>query len=1015
VSHKKGNNQASNLSSDGRLEELRRLAEDIVNRQPREAVQPEVDRVLELLQELEIYQVELRLQNEELMATQENLAKTSDQYQDLFEFAPVGYLTFDPKGKIIEANLTLAKMLGQERQYLQRFGLSPFLDPENLSCLVKHRQQILEAGQARPCELELVHKGRVGLWVHIDSRPIRDELERITGCRSTLTDITVRKRLEEERRKIAEILDLLNKSNSVKIAAWRVTSFLKKWLDIEAVGLRLKEVDDYPYLETQGFPEGFVVAENSLCTTDELGRVLRDQQGNPVLECMCGNVISGRFDPNLPFFTQKGSFWTNSTTKLLAKTTQADRQARTRNRCHGDGYESVALIPLRTRERALGLIQLNDTRPDRFTPEMVAMLERLAEQLSMGLAEQMARFAEMATLVEKNNILSTTSDGFMLLNQEGRFIDVNESVCRGSGYSREEFLDMSLGDFLVEGENEIFEHIKGVAIGEAERFESRFRRKGGTAVDLEITLNRPPELEGKTVIFARDISERKRASKALSDSEALNRTMAENFPEGAVFIFDCQGRYVYANGTELKDLGMAPQDLAGKKIAEVFPSDLAGVAQPMHERVLAGETVRYEVEFKGRIYDNVAVPIQDNHGEVFQGLVIARNVTQHRELEQALRQAQKMEAVGTLAGGIAHDFNNILAMIMGFADLALDELDPDHPARYSLTQITKASERAKQIVLQILTFSRKAKADYISISLNDTVREAVAMLGNTIPKMVGLDVELGLDLRPVKADPHQIEQIIMNLVSNAVDAMSGSGIITLSTENVNIERIGCDICNQVISGEYVMLSVKDSGSGMDLETKGKIFEPFFTTKGVGKGTGLGLSTVYGIVTSHDGHVICQTDPGTGTEFRVYLPVAFELISRTEAPQKTGDQPSENKETILVVDDEASLRELAQRILTRSGYKVLLAQSGEEALVVHEENPGRIDATLLDLGMPGMGGHKCLKKILANNPKAKIVAASGYTTDGQDQKSLGSGAAAFLGKPYRKADLLAMVRSVLDKN
>ncbi len=897
---KKENQLDRDHPPDRRLDELRGLAEDILRRRPREAVQPEDDRVLELIHELEVHQIELRLQNEELIATQEDLARTSERYQDLFEFAPVGYLIFDQNGKVTEANLTLTMMLEQERQYLLKFGLSPLLDPENLSRLVRHRQQVLEKGADEPCELKFTPKDLPVKWVRLDSRPIRDEAERITGCRSTLIDITARKRLEEERENTLELIGLVNNSIDDKTAAWRVTSYLRKWLNIEAVGLRLKKGDDYPYFETQGLPKGFVAAENHLCATDGSGRTIRDDLGNPVLECMCGNVISGRFDPDLPFFTQNGSFWTNSTTALLASTTEADRQARTRNRCHGEGYESVALIPLRAWRRTLGLLQLNDTRPDRFTPEVMAMLERLTDQLAPVLAEQQAREAERIALAERNNILATTSDGFMLLDPAGRFIDVNEAVCQKSGYSREELLALSLEDVLVEEEaEEALERFWQIAANGTERFEKSWRCKDGAIVDLEISLTRPSELKGKAVLFARDITQR--------------------------------------------------------KLAE---------------------------EEKAR-------------------------------LESQLHQSEKMASVGTLAGGVAHEFNNILTAIMGYTELALDGNRAGKPTTNQLNIILKSAKRARDLVKQILIFSHKHKSVQQPIDINKVVTRSLGFIEKTMPKMVEVSLNLSKEIKMTKADPNQLEQVMVNLCSNAYQAMPAGGSICIKTESVMAEGELCLICGQIFSGEYILVSISDSGIGMDKATIKQMFDPFFTTKKVGEGTGLGLSVVQGIVVGHGWHITCESGTGQGTIFKIYLPAVQATDEAVIYERLVDTKISGGRETILLVDDEESIRDLGKQILTRQGYLILLAGTGEEALEIYRETAAGIDLVVLDVSMPGMGGNKCLQELLKINPKARVVISSGYSSEGQSKDIESLGAAGFVPKPFTQAEMLKTVRDVLD--
>jgi two-component system, cell cycle sensor histidine kinase and response regulator CckA len=299
------------------------------------------------------------------------------------------------------------------------------------------------------------------------------------------------------------------------------------------------------------------------------------------------------------------------------------------------------------------------------------------------------------------------------------------------------------------------------------------------------------------------------------------------------------------------------------------------------------------------------------------------------------------------------------------------------------------------------------------LDLNQEILEAEKMLRRAIPKMIVLELRLESRLETVKADPVQIEQILLNLGSNAADAMPEGGRLVLETRNTSLDEEFCRRHLGARPGNYVLLTVTDTGLGMDQETVQHIFEPFFTTKEIGKGTGLGLASVYGIVKSHGGYILCESEPGQGTTFKIYLPA----VQEKEAPAEKGVEETPLKggsETILVVDDEASVRELAVQILRRYGYQVVSVDCGEAALETFRTRPGRIDLVLLDLGMPGMGGLNCLRGLLEINASVRVLIASGYSVDGSVQGCLSSGAAGYIGKPYRLMDLLAKVREVLDE-
>ena len=372
-----------------------------------------------------------------------------------------------------------------------------------------------------------------------------------------------------------------------------------------------------------------------------------------------------------------------------------------------------------------------------------------------------------------------------------------------------------------------------------------------------------------------------------------------------------------------------------------------------------------------------------------------------------------MEAIGTLAGGISHDFNNLLQAITGYTQIMLldkDENDPDYP---SLEAIQNAGNRASELVRQLLLFSRKAGSARRPVALNQEIEQTRQILERTIPKMIDIDFHPGGRLWNINADPVQIEQILLNLGTNAADSMPDGGKFLIETENVYLDDDYVQHHLGAKPGPYVLLTASDTGHGMDGETVEKIFEPFFTTKEIGKGTGLGLASVYGIINSHGGFINCYSEIGQGTTFKIYLP-AIEHVDTDESTNLVDNAPRGGTETILLVDDEEPIRNFATQALKEFGYTVLTASSGEAAIETYSTNPHGIDLVITDIGMPGMGGHRCFQELIRINPAAKIIIASGYSIDGPIKKTLEAGAAGYVGKPYRLTDLLDKVRAVLDE-
>ena len=491
----------------------------------------------------------------------------------------------------------------------------------------------------------------------------------------------------------------------------------------------------------------------------------------------------------------------------------------------------------------------------------------------------------------------------------------------------------------------------------------------------------------------------------------------------AICLLDNQRRMVRLNHAA-ESLLRVTQDSAVGTTFEQSLAEAGWWVQDQNRRLPLDPSLDADSEVvitNGELYFKlVSTYLNGNSGQDGGCIITARDITQRvltvREKERLqfqLLQAQKMEALGTLAGGIAHDFNNILGSIMGNSELALDKARQGQTAQEMLEQILKSSERAKALVQQILTFSRRAEPHFKTLDLNQALARTVPIIKSTFPKMITVEVACAPDLQPVSGDATQIEQVILNLASNAKDAMPDGGKLILETRNLAREGGPAPGHPQASDGQTVQLIVSDSGEGMDQETLEHIFEPFYTTKQVGKGTGLGLATVYGIVQSHHGQITCQTEPGAGTTFMISLPAAASSQPPDEVGPSDAEMVLQGDETILLVDDEEPLREIGRLGLERHGYHILTAQDGEEAISIYGEKQDAIGLVILDISMPGMGGFKCLQRLLAINPQVKVIIASGYAHDLQARHNGGTDAAGYLAKPYRMADLLKTVRAVLD--
>jgi PAS domain S-box-containing protein len=471
--------------------------------------------------------------------------------------------------------------------------------------------------------------------------------------------------------------------------------------------------------------------------------------------------------------------------------------------------------------------------------------------------------------------------------------------------------------------------------------------------------------------------------------------------------------YTSSMGSGLDTLGMRATDLFGKTIYDYFHT-----ADPLfppisaHRRALAGETVTYEMEWEKLAFDCHVRPLRDSEGQLLGVIGVALDITERKRLTDQLRQSQKMQAVGELAGGVAHDFNNLLMVMKGHAEILLDQLTANSPLRHNAQQVQGAAERAASLTRQLLAFSRRQVLHPRVIDLNEVVSGMIQMFSRTIGENIEMSFCPGIKLGRVKADPTQMEQVLLNLVVNARDAMPGGGRLTIETSNTTLDASTSAKHAGMAPGRYIMLVVTDTGCGMDQPTQARIFEPFFTTKAQGKGTGLGLATVYGVVKQSGGFIWVYSEVDHGTTFKIYLPEVVEAAESLKAEPSTATSLI-GHETILFVEDEESVRELVTDYLRTAGYKVLEAIDGEHALQVAAAYPDPIHLLITDVVMPRLSGRELAARISSERPGMKVLFISGYTDDSVFRHGVLEGGTPFLQKPFNLRVLAGKVREVLE--
>lgn len=497
-------------------------------------------------------------------------------------------------------------------------------------------------------------------------------------------------------------------------------------------------------------------------------------------------------------------------------------------------------------------------------------------------------------------------------------------------------------------------------------------------------------------------------------------TLFDALPDMA-WIKDQDLRYVVANEALTRFLGRSRDEILRHGDMELLPKELAEQAGEQDRTVLeTGKSLRSSHVADGPSGKKITLettrhPVRDADGRPIGIAGIARDVTGQLELESQLLQSQKMEAVGRLAGGVAHDFNNILTAMTGYCELLLSEIGHVEPGKTYAEELRKGIERAGGLTRQLLAFSRRQVLEPRVLDLDEVVANVGKMLHRLIGEHIALRLVKSDALGLVRADPGQIEQVIVNLAVNARDAMPGGGTLTIETRNVTLDESHRQKEFWVEPGDYVQLSVSDTGAGMSAETRARLFEPFFTTKAPGKGTGLGLSTVYGIVKQSGGYVWAYSEVGEGSVFKVFLPRVGPPVERSPPlPEPSAEAESGGlSNTVLLVDDEPSVRVLVEKLLRKEGYTVLSAATPEEAIAVSESHEGPIALLATDVGLPGMGGRKLAAAIAAAHPEIRVLYMSGYTDDTVIRNGEIEANAAFLQKPFSPDALARKVREVLD--
>jgi two-component system cell cycle sensor histidine kinase/response regulator CckA len=611
-----------------------------------------------------------------------------------------------------------------------------------------------------------------------------------------------------------------------------------------------------------------------------------------------------------------------------------------------------------------------------------------------------------------------------------RVTDVNgEAVLQAGAASKAELLAELPRLFSEQARAGFAEELAALWAGRDEfEYESRAWRLDGRPIDVIVRLHVPrrdgrPDLQ-RVIVTCTDITDRRRAEEALARERDLLNTVLNAIPDRISYKNDA-GVYQGCNSAFAGFFGLREDEVIGRTANDLFPPNTADTLAAADARLLAGGPAeQFEIWLTaadGRriLFETVRVPLPGRGGRPAGLIGISRDITARRQLEDQLRQAGKLEAVGQLAGGVAHDFNNLLTAILGNLSLAQSMLPNDHPVRELLDASDKAAWRAAELTRQLLGFARRASVRLEPGDVNASVAETLSILRRTIDPRITIESRTDPHLSHAFADLSQISQVLMNLCLNARDAMPGGGTLTIETADFDVDAAHMKRTAAARPGLFVRLTVADNGHGIPLGIHDRIFEPFFTTKEVGKGTGLGLALVHGIVTSHSGWIEVDSTPGRGTRFDVYLPRSTRPAggkhqapgNNAEAKRSVLTAADGQRPIVLLADDEPMIRTLGRTILEDKGYRVLLAADGQEAVDIYQRELGQVDLVILDLTMPRLNGRDACKELARIDPRVRVLLSSGFAPDTAGAV-LEAGVRGFVAKPYRPADLAAAVMAAL---
>ena len=905
--------------------------------------------------------------------------RSEHRFRTYVAAAPTGVCIADEKGRFVEVNPAACEQTGYSAEELKKMSVDDLLAEEALETGREHFGRAVREGRARG---EMLFRKKNGLPLFMTVDAVRLSPSRYLAI---AVDTTERKRNEERILHLNDILRTIRDINQVIVWEKERGRVIHETCEILA---RKRGFHGAWIVLTDELPEKTSAAASG-AGKDALPKVRDLFQAGKAPRCLEGG-------------------------KPVAVPAPCDRCSFA-PACRDASAITSALVHGGRRYGALWIYADPAMASD---SEELSLVREIAGDIAFALysdeADKKLRESDKVFRLVADN----TVDCIWMTDMDFVFTYVNPAISGMTGYTVDEWIGSRLGDHCDEENFRIVseavsQSLRKLPDNSGFSLEAAMLKKDRRPFHVEITgrvlLDRegkPAGLQGVT----RDATERKAAEEILRHAEAQQRKVLDAQSQ-IVLLLDSHCRVTWANRAAYVFSGLRRESMQGMLCHEVLRKDGDGpCADCPVEKALKSGSVRSGImeTGEGKVWRVTGCPVRDPDGRIGGVVEVAEDVSERFFLEEQLRQAQRMESVGRLAGGVAHDFNNLLSIVNGYCDLILDSLDKGDPLRSEVGEIRKAGERATSLTRQLLAFSRKQVLKPRPLCLNTILEQMEKML----KRLIGEDIELSMaraaDLRAVEADPGQMEQIVMNLAVNARDAMPTGGKLIIETRNAEIDETD----GTMGPGPYALLSMSDTGHGMEPAVLNRIFEPFYTTKERGKGTGLGLSTVFGIVKQSGGDIRACSEKGKGSTFEIFLP---ETKKEPEGFVPRKASKAGGTETLLIVEDESAVRELARRILESAGYKTLEAANGGEALLLCERFGSGIALVLTDIVMPGMSGKELYERLSRINPAMKVVYMSGYTDNAIVHHGILDRETHFINKPFTVNDLLSKIRIALDEN